>query len=102
MPPVDPQDLAEANEWLDRQAYVAENDSVVTNETQNNWVTLDSSFIHGVSYDRFKEQLHVSFSSTGLWVYEGVPLEVYYGIVNADSPGSYYNYNVRGRFEAHK
>ena len=52
-------------------------------------VKVDSSMIYAVGYDPDTQTLEVVFTRTGVYIYEGVPQEVYDGLLSADSKGSY-------------
>jgi hypothetical protein len=52
-------------------------------------IKVDSSMIYAVGYDPETQTLEVVFNRTGVYIYEGVPQEVYDGLLAADSKGSY-------------
>lgn len=60
--------------------------------------TLNSSAIRGVDYDESTQNMTIYFRSSGGYTFYGVPWEVYTGLINSGSPGSYYNYHIRGRY----
>lgn len=59
---------------------------------------LHSSAIRAVDYDPATGRLVIEFHSTGRYTFHRVPLNVYLGLINAASPGSYYNRHIRGRY----
>lgn len=61
-------------------------------------ITLNSSCIRAVGYDPFTGDLDVLFQSGRTYTHPGVPVAVYLGLVNATSPGNYYNTYIRGRY----
>jgi hypothetical protein len=48
-----------------------------------------SSMIYAVGYCPKEKLLEVVFTKGKLWAYEDVPKDVYEGLLNAESPGSY-------------
>jgi hypothetical protein len=52
-------------------------------------VPVDSSMIQAVGYDPQTRVLEVVFTSGRTYCYEGVPPEVYQGLMAADSKGRY-------------
>ena len=61
-------------------------------------IYLNSSAILAVDYDDWSHTLTIEFTSGGSYTFHGVPASVYQGLVNASSPGTYYNENIRGRY----
>ena len=58
--------------------------------------TLNSSFLAWVDYDSGTMQLR--FRRGGSYTLRGVPERHYYGLLNASSPGWYFNYYLKGRY----
>lgn len=52
---------------------------------------LNSSAIEFVSYEPASQRLHVTFRHGGTYTYFGVPPDVYEDLIDADSPGTYFN-----------
>ncbi len=50
---------------------------------------VESSMVHAIGYDPEERALEVVFTSGKVYVYEGVPLDVYEGLMAAQSKGSY-------------
>lgn len=58
-----------------------------------------SSNIAAIGHDAETGKLHVQFKSGGTWVYDDVPAETHAAMTNADSVGSYFHKNIKGKFE---
>ena len=54
-----------------------------------NLIKVDSSMIYALGYDEEAQILEVVFKRTGVYRYSNVPKEVYEGLMQADSKGSY-------------
>ena len=52
-------------------------------------IPVESSMIQAVGYDAKTHQLEVVFNSGQTYCYDGVPQEVYDGLMEADSKGRY-------------
>ena len=63
---------------------------------------VESSTFTTVAYDRADQVLRLEFRSRAVYCYFGVPTGVYQGLMAADSKGSYFNRNIRGRFPYHR
>ena len=61
-------------------------------------VTLDSSAIGAVTYDRTDQTLDVEFREGHSYRYMHVPEFVYHALLNAESAGAFWN-SVKDRFE---
>jgi hypothetical protein len=60
---------------------------------------LNSSAIYAVDYDGSTGELIIYFRSSGRgYTFSGVPAQVAYGLMRADSPGTYYNIHIRGYY----
>jgi hypothetical protein len=60
-------------------------------------IPVNSSAIRAVDYDG--NHLLVQFhSSDTIYDHPNVPYDVYEAFINADSPGTYYNQHIRGRY----
>lgn len=55
-----------------------------------------------VSYDAEKKALTVVFEKGGTYEYAGVPQATYDELQKAESKGTYFNQNVRGKYAAKK
>jgi hypothetical protein len=64
---------------------------------------VQSSALERVSYDEEAHTLCATFRGTHrTYVYEDVPLEVYDGLIFADSLGRYFNTHIRDHFPFHE
>lgn len=61
-------------------------------------ITLDSSAIEAVDYNEFTCNLTIYFHDSGGYTFYGVPWDIYLGLISADSPGTFYNRYIRGRY----
>ena len=61
-------------------------------------ITLDSSAIEAVKYDETKRTLDVEFREGYSYRYMHVPEFVYQALLNAESPGAFWN-SVKDRFD---
>ena len=60
------------------------------------WQQLNSTMIVRANYDPETEVLSLQFTNGMIYDYPGVPVSVYAGLLEADSPGRYYHQNIRG------
>lgn len=58
-------------------------------------VPVQSSNIASVGYDPASSTLEIEFHSGGVYQYSGVSSEVYEGLMNASSKGSYFHHNIK-------
>ena len=61
-----------------------------------------STTLNTVAYDHVAQVLRLEFRSRAVYCYFGVPPGVYQNLLAADSKGSYFNRNIRGRFPYHR
>lgn len=59
---------------------------------------LRSTALAGAAYDDETRTLTVDFRNGRTYTHEGVPQEVYDGLVSAPSPGQYYNSVIKGQY----
>ncbi len=59
---------------------------------------LRSSALRQVDYDPDSEQMTLHFPNGRSATYSSVPSSVYDGLVNSDSPGTYFNQNIKGNY----
>ena len=57
---------------------------------------LNSSCLSWVEYD--SGVMELTFRNGRRYTLHGVPVEHYYGLLNASSPGIYFNRNLKGRY----
>lgn len=60
---------------------------------------MPSTAIRFISYDEDAERLSVTFVTGRLYLYERVPREVYEKFLSAPSRGSFFNSEIRDRYE---
>lgn len=60
--------------------------------------TLNSSAISSVDYDHTLRTLQITFRSGRTYTLRDVPRYHYHGLLNASSPGQYFNIYLRGRY----
>lgn len=63
---------------------------------------VESSNIQAVGYDQDKEVLVIDFNSGTTYEYKNVPFDIFQGLMDADSVGSYFHKNVRTTYEYSK
>lgn len=54
-----------------------------------------SSNLAAVGYDPDSNQLFIQFLNGSMYMYSGVPQEVYDGIMSAGSKGSFFHHNIK-------
>lgn len=59
---------------------------------------VSSSNIHSVGYEAESQTLEVEFHHGGIYRYANVPENVYQGLMQAGSIGSYFNRNIRDQY----
>jgi hypothetical protein len=52
---------------------------------------VESSAVAKIGYDAEAEEAYVEFLGVGLYAYEGVPVDVFEELANADSKGTFVN-----------
>jgi KTSC domain len=62
-------------------------------------VAVNSTLLSGVGYEAHSTLLHLEFRDGSLYDYFGVPVEVYRGLLAAESKGAYFNRRIRGAFQ---
>ena len=60
---------------------------------------VDSSNIEAIGHDTDAQELHVRFLSGTIYVYHGVPNEVYENLMASPSKGSFLNREIKGVYE---
>jgi len=63
---------------------------------------VESSTLTTVAYDCASQVLRLEFRSRAVYCYFDVPPRVHLDLLAADSKGSYFNRNIRGRFPYHR
>lgn len=60
-------------------------------------IPLNSSFIRAAGHDG--STLYVEFHNGRTYPHPYVPYSLFEGLINADSPGTFYNQHIRGKFK---
>jgi len=63
------------------------------------WIKVESSSLMRVRYEVVDETLGTEFHDGSVYEYQRVPAHVYDSLMMASSKGTYYNENVRGKYE---
>jgi len=61
-----------------------------------------SSTIMSVGYDTAKSVLQICFTSGEIYNYSSVPIDIYKGLLTAESKGGYFNEMIKGRYKYRK
>lgn len=64
----------------------------------DDWQPLSSSNLNAMRYDPVEQNLQIRFTSGRTYSYGSVPQSVADGLAQADSPGQYFNSNIKGVF----
>lgn len=65
----------------------------------NRWVILDSSWLAAGLYDTARNALFLRVRGTGKeYSFAGVPLDKWAWMLNAPSPGKFYDAHIRGKY----
>ena len=65
-------------------------------------IFVDSSNVEAIGYDKDLQELHVQFVGGTLYIYSGVPPEIFDGLMYAASKGSFLNREVKGVYQVTK
>jgi len=65
-------------------------------------VTVDSSMIHAVGYDKETQELEVVYTSGKIWRYTNVPEQIYQQLLAAESKGSFMRSCIIGMYPEYK
>ena len=65
-------------------------------------IFVDSSNVEAIGYDKDLQELHVQFVGSTLYIYSGVPPEIFDGLMYAASKGSFLNREVKGVYQVTK
>ena len=57
--------------------------------------TVSSSNLASVGYDATTETLEIEFQNGAVYQYFSVPVQVYHGLMQAESHGSYFNEHIK-------
>lgn len=61
-------------------------------------IDVDSSNVRSVGYDESSATLYIQFSNNTMYVYKGVPIVEFEGLINAPSIGSYLHRNIKSMY----
>ena len=61
-------------------------------------ITVESTTLATVTYDSNRQVLRLGFQSGAVYDYFDVPSDLYQALITAESKGSFFNRNIRGRF----
>ena len=62
------------------------------------WVEVRSSNVKRAAYDDARRELYVEFNAGATYVYADVPLEIYTGLLAAQSAGGFLAARVKGTY----
>ena len=60
-----------------------------------NRISVDSSNLASVGYDKANKILEIEFRNGGVYEYSGVPPQEHTGLMNASSHGEYFDANIK-------
>lgn len=61
-------------------------------------IDVDSSNVRSVGYDESSATLYIQFSNNTMYIYKGVPIVEFEGLINAPSIGSYLHRNIKSLY----
>jgi hypothetical protein len=61
-------------------------------------IQLDSGVLHSATYDEDSETLDILFRNGRVYILNRVPKNVFEGLRDAPSPGSYFNSELKGKY----
>ena len=62
-------------------------------------IYVDSSNVQAIGYEEEARELHVQFVSGGYYIYHDVPRQIFDGLLNAPSKGSFLNREIKGVYQ---
>jgi len=65
-------------------------------------IAVSSREIAVIGYDEKGQELEVTFRRGGVYLYRGVPTDIYQALMRADSLGTYFSRNIKDAFEFEK
>lgn len=63
---------------------------------------LNSTHVANAEYDEENQELEVTFQNGDVYVYVGVPVWLYNGLINAIDPGGFFRTGIKGKFSYEK
>lgn len=64
--------------------------------------SVKSSDIRSIGYDIETQTLEIEFHNGGVYQYYDVPENIYHGLMNANSHGSYFHKNIKNTYKYKK
>lgn len=61
-----------------------------------------SSLVNLVEYNKYNRTLTVTFNNGSMYAYDNVPMSKYYGLIDAESVGQYFNERIRNEHKCRK
>jgi hypothetical protein len=62
-------------------------------------IRVNSSAVRAIGYDKNTRRMKITFADGNTYDFCGVPIEVFEGLLNARSKGTYYNTHIRDRYQ---
>ena len=62
------------------------------------WIKVVSSNISRFRYDPDTKVLEIEFHGSGLYQFFDVPIQLFEGLMNANSHGKYFNQNIKAHY----
>jgi hypothetical protein len=88
--------IEEVQAALDRAAYKAVHGT--REERSGRFLPVRSSVMTSFDYDEENAELDITFTSGKTYRYANVPLEIYAGLLDAESKGEFFNDNIKDKF----
>ena len=70
----------------------------MTNSYGVEMISVSSSNVGSIGYDETNQILYVGFLNNTLYIYKGVPVGEFEGLLNAPSVGSYLHRNIKNLY----
>lgn len=70
----------------------------MTQKAVTEYRKLNSAFIQSAEYHKGKQLLLLTFGSDSSTVFYDVPIDIYEGLIEADSHGKYYHAHIKGEY----
>ncbi len=61
-------------------------------------IEVSSSNVESIGYDENLQLLYIRFLNGSLYIYKGVPIMEFHGLLNASSVGSYLHRNIKNLY----
>lgn len=63
-----------------------------------NWIPVTSSSLINVRYDETSQTLEIEFKGGRIYQYFDVPIQIFEGLIHADSKGTFFHSNIKGHY----